>query len=677
MCAPLENILKTLTLSPTLRSLALLVTVSLPWVPASAARAVTDTGPGRVIVKLRPATPTLTGASVALRVSAGRAQQLALQIGSPLEGGRRISALSQVVTSSTLSSQALIDRLSQLPDVAYAVPDYKRYALGMDLATADPNDPLYSQGEGGSIGQWYLKAPTAEWVSAINAPGAWRLSTGRRADGQNERVAVIDSGVRAEHPDLAGKTLGGHDLIGRDPLPNTNTFLAAHDGDGRDANPEDPGDALTMDDISAHPAVFQGCDITDSSWHGTEVSGLIGAATNNGVGMTGLGWHTQVLPIRVLGRCGGYDSDILIGMRWAAGVPIVDDPQDDNDTNLPANPHPARILNLSLGGPTECTQEQQETINAIAQAGVLIVAAAGNSYGQAVSSPARCAGVLAVGGVTHLGYKAAYTDLGAEVAISAPSGDIPVGNLAAYPIVTLSNNGSQGPGASIYTSTTVRPTFGTSFSAPLVSAAAALLWAKEPNLTATQIKTILQQSARGFPAADGSHPACQAPPSLDTTFGPQTHCACTPQTCGAGLLDVGAALTLLDQQWPKITVTPEAVVVGTPVTLTGSAGTGFTAASYTWAVLDAGTGGVVDATSLQNANTATATITPKAPGPFTVQLTITDTTGKSHVLTRTVLVTGSSDSADSGGGGGGAASAIFLGLLGAAAATAARLRRRQ
>ena len=112
---------------------------------------------------------------------------------------------------------------------------------------------------------------------------------------------------------------------------------------GRDADPSDPGDWVSSSDQS-NPALF-GCDVSDSSWHGTRVAGMIGALTNNTVGVAGLSWNSFILPVRVLGKCGGTDSDIIAGMRWAAGLHI---------DGVADNPTPARILNLSLGATSPC-----------------------------------------------------------------------------------------------------------------------------------------------------------------------------------------------------------------------------------------------------------------------------------------------------------------------------------
>ena len=188
------------------------------------------------------------------------------------------------------------------------------------------SDPLYAGGSGFSpaSGQWYLRSASSTLVSAINAETAWSLTTGSAG----VLVAVLDTGVRWNHPDLDGKLVGGYDFISESVIAN--------DGDGRDSNPADPGDWISSTENSSD-ATLKGCGVSDSSWHGTQMAGLIGASTNNASGMAGLGRHVRVLPVRVLGKCGGYDSDIIAGMRWAAGLTV---PSAPGSPTMSA-PHPA------------------------------------------------------------------------------------------------------------------------------------------------------------------------------------------------------------------------------------------------------------------------------------------------------------------------------------------------
>jgi len=217
------------------------------------------------------------------------------------------------------------------------------------------------------VGQWYLHAPAGEVKSSIGAEAAWAITTGK----SSVIVAVLDTGVRFDHADLKGKLLPGYDMIS-DPV-------IAGDGNGRDADASDPGDYLSAAEKAAHPSTFDGCDVEDSSWHGTQTASLVGAATDNGIGMASIGRNVRVLPLRVLGKCGGYDSDIQAAMRWAAGLDVP---------GVPSNPTPAAIISMSLGSDGACSSAYVDVIEKVPAAGTLVVAAAGNSAGRAVGTPA-------------------------------------------------------------------------------------------------------------------------------------------------------------------------------------------------------------------------------------------------------------------------------------------------
>src|SRR5690606_6718173 len=154
---------------------------------------------------------------------------------------------------------------------------------------------------------------------------------------------------------------------------------------------------------------------TPSTWHGTAVAGLIAARAGNGYGIAGVAPAARILPVRSIGRCGGYMSDVIDGMRWAAGLAVP---------GVPANPYPARILNLSLGSTpgVPCSPLQQRAVDEVVAAGALVVAAAGNEGTGSVGVPANCGGVLAVAAHTRYGDLASYSNVGPEVALTAPGG---------------------------------------------------------------------------------------------------------------------------------------------------------------------------------------------------------------------------------------------------------------
>ncbi len=505
-----------------------------------------DTGTGgnaRVIVKLRADSPLLRRQALgAATERADRAQALGRRLGIPMSTGRAVSERVQVLRATGMTSSELAGRLAREPDVEYAVPDHRRRRF-----TA-PNDPLYAAGVAGNgpaAGQWYLRAPGGEVKSSLDIEPAWNVTTGSTG----VVVAVLDTGVRFDHPDLLDAASGGKLLPGYDMVVDTD---ASNDGSGRDADASDPGDWITAAEASDKNGPYYQCTAQDpatgqylpedSSWHGTQVTGLIAAITNNGIGMAGVGPGLRVLPVRVLGKCGGYDSDIIAAMRWAAGLAVA---------GVPANPNRARVINLSLGGDGACTSAYADAIAEVNAAGAVVVAAAGNSTGHSVSTPANCAGVIAVAGLRHVGTKVGFSDLGTEVAIGAPGGncvDTAAGAPCLYPILTTSNSGKTTPGAPTYTDS-YTASLGTSFSAPLVSGTAALVLSVQPSLTPTQVRTVLQSTARAFPTTGGDNgdgtvvPQCAAP-RFDSSGKPvdQLQCYCTTDTCGAGMLDAGAAV---------------------------------------------------------------------------------------------------------------------------------------
>jgi serine protease len=616
--------------------------------------------PGRVIVQFKsdlsssqrqalaagksPAGPM--SAAAALEALQSRASALAQRRGLSLRSGLAINERSQVILADGADSATLASRLAADPDVQSVVVDQKRYALRV------PNDPLYVTApvpDGPIVGQWYLRPPEAttlssgnEMLASINAQGAWDMTTGH----SSVVIAVLDSGVRPDHPDLAGKLLPGYDMI--------ETVAKANDGDGRDSDPSDPGDWISAADVAT--SAFSGCPQQDSHWHGTQVAGLIGAATNNGVGIAGAGWNISVLPVRVLGKCGGYDSDIIAGMRWAAGLSVP---------GVPSNPNPARVINLSLGSQGACTAAYRDALPAIQAAGVTVVAAAGNDTGQAVESPANCPGVIAVAAVRHIGVKVDFSNVGPEISIAAPGGNCgsdPNGRCL-YPLVTTFNSGTTTPGASSYTDG-VHFFYGTSFSAPLVSATVGLMLTANRSLTPAGILAALKSTARPFPSS-GAPPvdvagvstpltACHSP---DTSL--QKQCYCTTSTCGAGLLDAAQAVRAVARLEAYIDASTTTPQPGTTVTLNSDTSTvlplGDAIASRTWSVVSDPNG---IAGSLSATSGPTVTIKPTAPGQFTVRLTVTDAASATSTTDQVFIVP-----APSSGGGGGAMSATWLAAL--------------
>jgi serine protease len=352
----------------------------------------------------------------------------------------------------------------------------------MMYPTLVPNDPSWGS-------QWDLQEVSSSNYGS-NLPAAWDITTGT----PSTVVAVIDTGVRP-HADLAGNLLSGYDFI-------ANTAVA-NDGNGRDSDASDPGDWVTSAESNQTLGTFWRCPVGNSSWHGTHVSGTIAAVGNNGVGVAGIAWSAKVLPVRVLGKCGGYTSDIVDGMRWAAGLSV---------SGVPANPTPAKVLNLSLGGSGSCTSTYQTAIDQIVAAGASVVVAAGNSNADAANfSPASCNGVITVAATGHTGNRAYYSNFGASVEIAAPGGDAQLGKT----ILSTLNAGLTTPGADSYANYQ-----GTSMATPHVAGVLALMLSTQPGLTVAQRLSILQTSATAFPLGG----------------------TCATTNCGTGILNAAAAV---------------------------------------------------------------------------------------------------------------------------------------
>ncbi len=593
------------------RLLALVLLSALPAIsvgPWAADTASPQRPLARVIVKYKALGRLMRDGGAAATTAAGPrlAAAMAQRHGLSLADGRGIDRRTQVLLGGRdLSSAQLAARLAADEDVEYAVPDERRHALAL------PADPLFAASNSISptAGQWYLRAPDATIVSAINAVGAWDISTGS----SQLVVADLDTGVRFDHPDLAAKLLPGYDFI--------NDTDTANDGNGRDADASDPGDWTTANECDAGDAA------SGSSWHGTQTAGLIGAQTNNGIGMASVGYNVMLLPVRVLGRCGGYDSDILAGMRWAAGL----------SSNPTANPNPARVINLSLGSAGTCTAAYADVIGQLTAAGVVVVSSAGNEEGLAVATPANCSGVIAVAGLRHAGTKVGFSSIGPQVAISAPAGNcVNTSGACLYPILTTTNSGSTVPAVNTY-SNGGNYSVGTSFSSPLVAGTAALMLSVNPSLTPAQVKALIQSSARAFPTTSSDPTVVQCKPPSSVV---QDECLCTTSTCGAGMLDAGAAVAAAAAgAQPSVSIAggTAAVLAGSTVAFDGSgskAAAGRSISGYQWAI----TAGSGIAAISGGSSGATASVATSGSGSFTIRLTVTDSAGLQASASRTVNV---------------------------------------
>jgi serine protease len=431
--------------------------------------------PGEVIVRMKPA----------LRMRAADLSRLGVQEKQSVTSGGEIIYRITPNIRSTMSTAQLLDRTLQLvrqfaarPDVEYAQPNYI-----LRISDKTPNDPRYPE-------QWhYFSTGTGIGQSpgGINLPKAWDASTGSSA----VVVAVIDTGILPGHPDIQGSPnlAPGYDMI--------SDTIIANDGGGRDSDPTDPGDAVAAGEC------YPGSPALPDSWHGTHVAGTIGAGqTNNAIGVAGINWNVKVQAVRVLGKCGGTTADINDGIRWAAGLSVP---------GAPANPTPAKVINMSLGTPpgNPCSMSpstQSAISDAVAMGSTVVVAAGNDATDASQVFPASCNNVITVAAGDARGYLATrYSNYGTTVEIMAPGGD-----------VRRDDNGDGRPDGVL---SLVHPNAGTyayyngtSMAAPHVAGVAALMLAQQPSLVPSQVLAKLQANAS-----------------------PRTVTQC-PQPCGAGLL---------------------------------------------------------------------------------------------------------------------------------------------
>jgi serine protease len=545
----------------------------------------------RFIVKLRATQDYPAHEAAPARIAALAARHgLALQEARHIVSGIHLMRVALPAGGETVAQT--LARLSADPEVEYAEVDERRHAL------STPDDPLFGE-------QWYLQDAQP---AAIDAVDAWSVTAGV----PGLVIADLDTGVRFDHPDLrsasANRLLPGYNLISEPAVAN-NSY-------GRGPDASDPGDWISASDLK-NPA-FANCTIANSSWHGTRVAGILGAITNNQTGIAGVTWDGWVEPVRVLGKCGGYDSDIIAGMAWAVGMPVE---------GVPDNPYPARIVNMSLGSVGSCPADYQQMMQELVNAGVLVVVSAGNEGGP-VDAPANCTGATGIAGLREVGTKVGYSSLGPQIALSAPAGNCvntAAGQPCLFSIVTTSNSGTTVPETNTYTDES-NYNVGTSFSAPQVAGIAGLMLSVNGNLTPGQLLARLQAGTQPFPVSTTAGvPLCHVPASsadLQTS-----ECSCTTSTCGAGMANANGAL--LQALRPIAAIAPpSAVRAGSTVMLDGSgsaAACNATIVSFAWTVVQP----AVNPPAILNANGARASVVaPTGSNTYTLMLTVTDDQGR-------------------------------------------------
>jgi serine protease len=354
----------------------------------------------------------------------------------------------------------IMQALANEPGVASVEPDLLMHPMST-------NDPYWPH-------LWSYRSDSA----GIDLERAWAHSRG-----EGVAVAVIDTGI-TNHPDLQGQILPGYDFI--------SSASMAGDGNGRDANPNDEGDF-----IAGSP----------SSWHGTHVTGTIAALAGNALGVAGVAPGARIVPVRVLGKGGGYASDIADAIIWAAGGSVP---------GVPDNKNPARVLNISLGGTGECGSLYTQAIDLARARGSVVVVAAGNENRNASkATPANCPGTITVAASNPSGGKSWFSNYGKVISITAPGGSGNGGEGDIYSTVNAGQTKPAGPAYAAYA--------GTSMATPHVAAVAALVLAANPALNPDEVATLLIGNVKPLP-----RPCSQG--------------------CGAGLLDAGKTLEAATQR---------------------------------------------------------------------------------------------------------------------------------
>ena len=377
-----------------------------------------------------------------------------------------------------------------------------------------PNDPLWGL-------QWHFQNNGSDEGQSAGGASFQDFWTKQGLQGSDEVVvAIVDTGLQMSHPDILNSPnlVPGWDMVSDPTMGN--------DGDGRDNDPNDPGDMCDPNEPYAA-----------DSFHGTHVAGTVGAAaTNNGAGVAGGAWNVKIVPVRALGKCGGRLSDINDAIRWAAGTI----PADDVDGNEIYNENPADIINLSIGLFNYCPASLQEAIDEVTARGAIVVAAAGNARVETrFYAPAGCNNVITVAAGDARGQITPYSNYGTEVDILAPGGDLfrddngdgrPDGILSTkhasncYDPVT-----GEGVDSCFYAYEQ-----GTSMAAPHVSAALALLKARDPDASAIELEAQLLNSLDPRNALQCAG-LCADYPGATPIEGTADMCV---RPCGGGLLNL-------------------------------------------------------------------------------------------------------------------------------------------
>ena len=446
-----------------------------------------------------------------------------------------------------VEADALMRQIAADPNVKAVYPDRLRQIARQSPARPGvqpayvPNDPMFGEY------QWHMRAPDggATFDGGPNRGGANVSAAWDVADGSGITIAVLDTGITA-HPDVDTSFAdAGYDFI-------TDAFVS-----GRATDDRVPG-GWDLGDWTIGYAGAESCTQRYSSWHGTHVASTSGAEhTDNAIGMAGVAYNANILPLRVLGHCGGYDTDISDAIVWAAGGTV---------DGMPVNPNPAQVINLSLGGAGACAAYEADAIAQANALGAVVVVAAGNQASNTANySPGNCPGVITVASNGVTSRRAFYSNYGDGIEISAPGGGV------------YANDGSGG--AQIYdgfiwqavnpSDTTPMPadqiapdgsnggyggSAGTSQAAPHVAGVVALMQgarldAAMPLLTPAEVLDILQDTATPFTVT----------PSPTQPIGP-------------GIVNAAAAVLKAIEPPCEVDCAPDATLILNKVAVTGISG---------------------------------------------------------------------------------------------------------
>jgi serine protease len=527
----------------------------------------------RLIVKLKPSFSTtgLSRAQIAneLRrpLSVNTLNKLQTAAGLPLSESHAISNGAHILilkgSPDKQSIERAISNIRGLGEVDYIEVDK---ILSPQAATSDASYALLW----GLLPETTVSSPSPGNTGSYGADFQTAWGTGNTMTGTGIVVAVVDTGITA-HADIAALASSGYTFISDCRIRGIDAFdgcdeFSINTSPTPNADASDTGDFISSSESTNPSSVFYGLVPSASSWHGTHVSGTIAAIGNNTTtglsGVVGAAYGATILPVRVLGKGGGYASDTSEGMRWAAGI-------HPDYTNLT----PANVINLSLGGAGACSLTEQATIDAIVALGIVVVVAAGNEDADvSTSSPANCKNVISVAATGRDGSRAVYSNYSSpasnytnpvQITLAAQGGDTSSSNDPG--IYSTVNRGTTIP---LDCTTGSLPVScyayyeGTSMATPHVAAAAALMLARDPTLTPTQIKYILSASTTAFP-------------SFSTAGWLPYDCAIL-KNCGAGILNARLAVQNSVSPWTRETTEFDfgAIAVGTTITNTISFTTG-------------------------------------------------------------------------------------------------------